>query len=69
LEPSIDGSDDIGGIGFPDEGFVFVGVVLGIATLGAAFSSGFVVCGSLSRGSTVLRTGGKSQVVSLVNAG
>ena len=44
-------------------------VGLGVANLGAAFSSGFVVCGSLSRGSTVLRTGGKSQVVSLVNAG
>jgi high affinity sulfate transporter 1 len=43
-------------------------VGLGVANLGAAFSSGFVVCGSLSRGSTVLRTGGKSQVVSLVNA-
>lgn len=42
---------------------------LGVANLGAAFSSGFVVCGSLSRGSTVLRTGGKNQVVSLVNAG
>ena len=44
-------------------------VGLGIANLGAAFSSGFVVCGSLSRGSTVLRAGGKSQIVSLVNAG
>jgi SulP family sulfate permease len=43
-------------------------VGLGVANLGAAFSSGFVVCGSLSRGSTVLRTGGKSQIVSLVNA-
>jgi high affinity sulfate transporter 1 len=44
-------------------------VGLGIANLGAAFSSGFVVCGSLSRGSTVLRAGGRSQIVSLVNAG
>ena len=44
-------------------------VGLGVANLAAAFSSGFVVCGSLSRGSVVLRTGGKSQLVSLFNAG
>jgi SulP family sulfate permease len=44
-------------------------VGLGVANLAAAFSSGFVVCGSLSRGATILRTGGRSQIVSLVNAG
>jgi high affinity sulfate transporter 1 len=44
-------------------------VGLGAANLAAAFSSGFVVGGSLSRGSTILRTGGRSQIVSLVNAG
>jgi high affinity sulfate transporter 1 len=43
-------------------------VALGVANLGAAFSSGFVVCGSLSRASVILRAGGKSQVVSLINA-
>jgi SulP family sulfate permease len=40
-----------------------------MANLGAAFSSGFVVCGSLSRGVVVRRARGKSQVVSLINAG
>jgi high affinity sulfate transporter 1 len=44
-------------------------VALGVGNLGSAFSSGFVVCGSLSRGSVILRAGGKTQVVSLVNAG
>jgi high affinity sulfate transporter 1 len=44
-------------------------VALGVANLGAAFSSGFVVCGSLSRASVILRAGGKTQVVSLINAG
>jgi high affinity sulfate transporter 1 len=44
-------------------------VALGMANLGAAFSSGFVVCGSLSRGVVVRRAHGKSQVVSMVNAG
>jgi high affinity sulfate transporter 1 len=44
-------------------------VALGMANLGAAFSSGFVVCGSLSRGVVVRRAHGKSQVVSLINAG
>ena len=44
-------------------------VSLGVANLGAAFSSGFVVCGSLSRASVILRAGGKTQVVSLINAG
>ena len=40
---------------------------LGVANLGAGLSSGFVVSGSLSRGSTILRTGGKTQVVSFIN--
>jgi len=44
-------------------------VGLGMANLGAAFSSGFVVCGSLSRGVVIRQAGGKTQVVSLVNAG
>ncbi|HEG44315.1 MAG TPA: sulfate permease [Phycisphaerales bacterium] len=44
-------------------------VALGMSNLGAAFSSGFVVCGSLSRGSVILRAGGRNQIVSLVNAG
>jgi MFS superfamily sulfate permease-like transporter len=44
-------------------------VGLGLGNLGAAFSSGFVVCGSLSRGSVITRAGGKTQVVSLINAG
>jgi high affinity sulfate transporter 1 len=43
-------------------------VALGMANLGAAFSSGFVVCGSLSRGSVITRAGGRTQVVSLINA-
>jgi MFS superfamily sulfate permease-like transporter len=43
-------------------------VGLGVANLGSAFSSGFVVCGSLSRGSVILRAGGRTQVVSLINA-
>jgi len=42
---------------------------LGVANLGAALSSGFVVCGSLSRGVVVKQAGGRSQVVSLINAG
>jgi SulP family sulfate permease len=42
---------------------------LGVANLGAALSSGFVVCGSLSRGVVIRRAGGRSQVVSLINAG
>jgi high affinity sulfate transporter 1 len=42
---------------------------LGMANLGAALSSGFVVCGSLSRGVVIRRAGGKTQVVSLINAG
>ncbi len=41
---------------------------LGAANLGAGFSSGFVSMGSLSRGSVILAAGGRSQVVSLVNA-
>jgi high affinity sulfate transporter 1 len=44
-------------------------VGLGLANLGAAFSSGFVVCGSLSRGVVIRRANGRTQVVSLVNAG
>jgi high affinity sulfate transporter 1 len=44
-------------------------VGLGVANLGAAFSSGFVVCGSLSRGVVIRGAGGRTQVVSLVNAG
>jgi high affinity sulfate transporter 1 len=42
---------------------------LGTANLGAALSSGFVVSGSLSRGVVIRRAGGKTQVVSLINAG
>lgn len=41
-------------------------VALGAANLGAGFSSGFIVMGSLSRGSVILAVGGRSQVVSLV---
>jgi SulP family sulfate permease len=44
-------------------------VGLGVANLGAALSSGFVVCGSLSRGVVIRRAGGQSQVISLINAG
>ena len=44
-------------------------VGLGVANLGAALSSGFVVCGSLSRGVVIRRADGRSQVVSLINAG
>ena len=42
---------------------------LGVANIGAALSSGFVVCGSLSRGVVIRRAGGRTQVVSLINAG
>lgn len=41
----------------------------GIANIGAAISSGFVVCGSLSRGVVVRRAGGRTQIVSMINAG
>jgi SulP family sulfate permease len=44
-------------------------VGLGVANIGAALSSGFVVCGSLSRGVVTRRAGGQTQVVSLINAG
>ncbi len=44
-------------------------VGLGLGNLAAAFSSGFVVCGSLSRGSVIMRAGGKTQIVYLINAG
>jgi MFS superfamily sulfate permease-like transporter len=44
-------------------------VGLGVANLGAAVSSGFVVCGSLSRGVVIRQAGGQTQVVSLINAG
>ena len=44
-------------------------VGLGMANLGAALSSGFVVCGSLSRGVVIRRAGGQTQVISLINAG
>jgi SulP family sulfate permease len=44
-------------------------VGLGVANLGAACSSGFVVCGSLSRGVVIRRAGGQTQIVSLINAG
>jgi SulP family sulfate permease len=44
-------------------------VALGGANLGAALSSGFVVSGSLSRGVVIRRAGGRTQVVSLINAG
>ena len=43
-------------------------VGLGVANLGAAISSGFVVCGSLSRASVILRAGGRTQLVCLINA-
>jgi MFS superfamily sulfate permease-like transporter len=41
---------------------------LGLANIGAAFSSGFVVSGSLSRGVAIRRAGGRTQVVSIINA-
>jgi high affinity sulfate transporter 1 len=41
---------------------------LGFANIGAAFSSGFVVSGSLSRGVVIRRAGGRTQVVSIINA-
>ena len=41
---------------------------LGLANIGASFSSGFVVSGSLSRGVVIRRAGGQTQVVSIVNA-
>ena len=44
-------------------------VALGVANLGAAISSGFVVCGSLSRGVVIRRAGGRTQVVALINVG
>jgi sulfate permease, SulP family len=44
-------------------------VGLGVANLGASLSSGFVVCGSLSRGVVIRRAGGRTQVVSLICAG
>jgi MFS superfamily sulfate permease-like transporter len=44
-------------------------VGLGVANLGAAVSSGFVVCASLSRGVVIRRAGGRTQVVSFINAG
>ena len=44
-------------------------VALGAANIGAALSSGFVVCGSLSRGVVVRRADGRTQLVSLINAG
>jgi len=44
-------------------------LALGISNIGASVSSGFVVCGSLSRGVVVRRAGGRTQVVSMVNAG
>jgi MFS superfamily sulfate permease-like transporter len=44
-------------------------LALGISNIGAAVSSGFVVCGSLSRGVVIRRAGGRTQIVSMVNAG
>ena len=44
-------------------------LALGISNIGAAVSSGFVVCGSLSRGVVVNRAGGRTQIVSMINAG
>ena len=44
-------------------------VAHGFANLGASLSSGMVVCGSLSRGSVIRGAGGRTQIVSLVNAG
>ena len=41
---------------------------LGVANLGAALSSGFVVSGSLSRGVVIRRAGGRTQIVSIINA-
>ncbi len=43
-------------------------LALGLANLGAGLSAGFVGMGSLSRGSVILAAGGRSQIVSLVNA-
>jgi len=43
-------------------------LALGISNIGAAVSSGFVVCGSLSRGVVVRRAGGQTQVVCMINA-
>lgn len=44
-------------------------LALGISNIGAAVSSGFVVCGSLSRGVVIRRAGGRTQIVSMINAG
>jgi high affinity sulfate transporter 1 len=44
-------------------------ISLGVANLGSAVSSGFVVSGSLSRGVVIRNAGGRTQIVSLVNAG
>ena len=44
-------------------------LALGVANAGSGISSGFVVAGSLSRTSVVREAGGKSQLVSLINAG
>jgi SulP family sulfate permease len=43
-------------------------VALGISNLGASFCSGFVVCGSLSRGVVIRRARGSTQVVTIINA-
>ncbi len=42
-------------------------VALGLANFGSGLSSGFVVAGSLSRTSVIQSTGGRTQIVSLVN--
>ena len=42
-------------------------VALGGANLGAALSSGFVVCASLSRGVVIGQAGGRTQVAALIN--
>lgn len=44
-------------------------IALGVANLGSALSSGFVVCGSLSRGVVIRRAGGRTQIITLINAG
>jgi high affinity sulfate transporter 1 len=44
-------------------------IAYGISNVTSGFSSGFVVGGSLSRTSTTIGTGGRTQLASLVNAG
>jgi high affinity sulfate transporter 1 len=43
-------------------------IALGMSNAGSGFSSGYVVVGSMSRTTTVLNAGGRTQLASLVNA-